>query len=97
MELQTTGLAHNGDNVVERRSQDLSGILGYTNDQRRDRNTGSSDMKYAARVPAVVIEQYLAKTGISFVELMSSAGESHWRAILNDPANDLFRIWKGKV
>lgn len=97
MELHTTGMMHTGDSIVERKSQDLSGILDYAHEQRRDRNTGSSDMKYAARIPAVIIEQYMAKTGTSFQELMSGSGEKHWRAILNDPDNDLFRIWKGKV
>jgi hypothetical protein len=56
---------------------------------------GSSDMRLAASVPVVLVEDYLNRHGISLGELGQS--QEHQKRLLNDPALAHFRIWKGRV
>lgn len=56
---------------------------------------GSADVKHAASIPFVIVEKYCNDKGITFEEFMN--GDKHIRAVLNDPSNDMFRIWKGAV
>lgn len=57
--------------------------------------TGSSEMRHAAKIPTSVIENYIARLGITFHEFM--ANPKHINAMLNDPDLAGFRIWQGKV
>lgn len=95
MDLISTGLRMDGDDLVERRSQDVSPILDFAQRQRNAREFGSSEMKHAAKIPKAVIENYIARTGITFHEFM--VNDYHIRAMLNDPELSGFRIWKGRV
>ena len=95
MDLITTGLRMDGDDLVERRSQDVAPILDHVTRLRNTGEVGSSEMKHAAKIPKAVIENYIARTGISFHEFM--VDEKHVRAMLNDPDLSGFRIWKGRV
>lgn len=52
-------------------------------------------MKHAAKIPKAVIENYMARVGITFHEFM--VDDKHVRAMLNDPELSGFRIWKGRV
>jgi hypothetical protein len=52
-------------------------------------------MRHAARVPAVLVEAYCNRHGISVHEFM--ANDEHVSRLLNDPVIAPFRIWKGKV
>lgn len=56
---------------------------------------GSSDMKHAALIPNVFIEDYCARNGITYEEWCRN--KEHVRRVLNDPALSAFRIWKGRV
>ncbi|NKJ22018.1 hypothetical protein [Dyella sp. SG609] len=56
---------------------------------------GSTEMRHAARVPAVLVESYCNRNGITVHEFM--ANDEHVSRLLNDPAIEPFRIWKGKV
>lgn len=95
MDLITTGLRLDGDDLIERRSQDVAPILDHVTRLRNAGEVGSSEMKHAAKIPKAVIENYIARTGISFHEFM--VDEKHIRAMLNDPDLSGFRIWKGRV
>lgn len=57
--------------------------------------TGSSEMRHAAKIPTSVIENYIARLGITFHEVM--ANPIHINAMLNDPELSGFRIWQGRV
>lgn len=52
-------------------------------------------MRHAARIPYVVIEQYLATHGIDLHEFHTNP--VHVKRMLNDPALAGFRIWQGKL
>lgn len=56
---------------------------------------GTGDMRLAASVPFVIVEQYLNKHGIGLQELGRSP--EHQRRLLNDPDLSMFRVWKGRV
>lgn len=57
--------------------------------------TGSSDMRLAASVPAVMVEKYLNDNHITMQEFVKS--QDHQKRLLNDPALAHFRIWKGRI
>jgi hypothetical protein len=56
---------------------------------------GSSDMRLAASVPAVLVERYCNQAGIDMAEFNSS--QDHKKRLLNDPALAAFRIWPGRI
>lgn len=75
--------------------QDCSPILEYAKARHNEGKTGSSEMRLAASIPHVVIEEYCRLNGIGFDECIQS--KEHSRRILNDPSLAGFRIWKGRV
>lgn len=77
------------------RTADMQPILDRVHDLRVAEAFGSSDMKHAAELHPLMVEQYLQRTGISFHEFCNS--QEHIKAIVNDPANAAFRIWQGRV
>ena len=89
------GLAIQDDQLVSYVEQDLDPILARTHDLRINGDTGGSDMKHAASIPNVLIEAYCNQKGITFQEWMQNP--VHIKAMLNDPQNECFRIWKGRV
>lgn len=77
------------------RVQDVEPILDFAHAQRVAGDVGSSEMRHAASLPMVVVEQYCNTNGISFNEFM--ADTKHVNAMLNDPVLRPFRIWEGRV
>ena len=75
------------------RSQDCTPIAEYAKAQHNAGMTGSADVKHAARVPMVIIEQYCNDNGVAFSEFMQNP--IHIKRLVQDPKNDAFRIWKG--
>lgn len=75
--------------------QDCTPILERAKAMHNEGLTGTADMRLAATVPMVVIEDYCNKNGVSYQEFMKS--DEHRRRLLNDPANSLFRVWAGRV
>ena len=76
--------------------QDCTPIAEFT---KAVHNTGyqgpSGEMKWAARVPDVMIEAYCNRVGITLAEFTRS--QEHKKRLLGDPALADFRIWKGQV
>ncbi len=75
--------------------QELVDTLDYCKARHNEGLHGEKDFKLAATVPAVLIEDYCFRNGITFREFMHN--REHTRRLLNDPALAGFRIWKGKV
>jgi len=77
------------------RSQDVNPIIDFAKGMQAIGATGSKDMKHAAEIPMVVVENYMTRLGINFEEFC--ANQEHGKALLNDPALADFRIWSGRV
>lgn len=75
--------------------QDATPIAEVTKAMHNEGLHGSSDLRYAAEVPVVFVEQYLNQHGITLQEFLRS--QEHKRRLLNDPAISAFRVWKGRV
>lgn len=77
------------------RTQDVTPIVGFAKGMQAIGATGSKDMRHAAEIPMLVVENYMTRTGINFHEFCNS--QEHAKALLNDPALAAFRIWEGRV
>lgn len=77
------------------RSQDVRPIMDFAHGMQAAGLTGSKDMKHAAEIPMLVVENYMLRLGINFEEFCASP--EHGKALLNDPALAAFRIWEGRV
>jgi hypothetical protein len=75
--------------------QDCTPYAEAAKEKHRSGNHGSKEMKHAGNLPFVAIEAYCNANGIDLREWMINP--HHARAMLNDPALDDFRIWKGRV
>jgi len=75
------------------RTQDCTAIAEYAKAQHNGGYHGTSEVKHAARLPLVIVEQYCNDNGVSFEQFMKDP--VHIRRIVKDPKNDAFRIWKG--
>jgi hypothetical protein len=83
------------DTTAVERIQDCTPIVDTTKALHNEGIHGSSEMRHAARLPMVIVEQYCNERGIGFDEFMQN--DAHLRAVLNDPALAAFRIWPGKI
>lgn len=81
--------------IVIARQQDVDPILKANAQKQIAGEVGSADMKHAASIPMVVIEDYCNKAGITFQQWMQDP--SHVKRMLSDPDLSMFRIWKGAV
>ena len=82
-------------NLVVGRSQDCTAIVEMAHQQRVAGNVGSSDMKFAGRIPDVEVEKYCNTYGVSYAEFIGNP--VHVKAWLNNPDNKHYRIWEGRV
>lgn len=82
-------------NMVVQRTQDCTPILDLCKSQHNEGIHGSSDVKLAAKLPFVVIENYCNVNNVEFSEAMRNP--IHLKRMLNDPDLSGFRIWKGRV
>jgi len=95
MGLIDTSYHHQGNEMIVNRSQDCTPIAEYAKAQHNAGYHGSSDVKHAARIPLVIAEKYCNENGVTFAELMTDT--KHMKRLVEDPANDAFRIWKGRL
>lgn len=76
------------------RSQDCTAIAEYAKSQHNAGFTGTSEVKHAARLPLIIVEQYCNDKGVTYEEFIKNP--VHIKRCVTDPKNDAFRIWKGK-
>jgi hypothetical protein len=92
--MQTQIHVHNGDATFQS-TQDCTPIFEQTQRLHNAGEHGSSEMKHAARLPQIMVEEYLKVNNILFSEFC--ANPAHIKRMLNDPSLAGFRIWKGRV
>lgn len=77
------------------RTQDVEPIVGYAQGMQALEMGNSKELKHAAEIPMVVVEQYMARKGITFAQFCETP--DHIKAVVNDPSLQAFRIWQGRV
>ena len=77
------------------RTQDCDPLAEHCKNLVSINAVGSKDIKFAGTIPDVFVEKYCNDHGILFSEFMSN--KEHVRRIMNDPAMEHFRVWKGKL
>lgn len=90
-----TTIAVEDGNLITGSTQDCTPILEHAQALQKAGAHGSSDMRLAASIPAVVIEKYLNDNGLLLSEF--AADPAHQRRLLNDPALAYFRVWPGAI
>ena len=93
-EMQTRVHVSDG-NVTFESIQDCTPIIERSKRMHNEGFTGSSEMKYAGRIPDVIVEKYCIDNNLTFREFCCD--EAHLKRVLNDPAMSAFRVWKGKI
>lgn len=83
------------DKMFVGRSQDCTPIAEFAKRQHNAGFHGSSEMRHAAKIPNVIIEQYCNDRQLLYSEVMRDP--VHIKRICNDPKNAAFRIWKGAL
>jgi hypothetical protein len=77
------------------RTQDVEPIVDYAKAMHNLGQGNGADLKHAAEIPMVIVEAYMARTGVTWAEFTQS--QDHIKAIVNDPALQAYRIWQGRV
>jgi hypothetical protein len=83
------------DRLYVGRSQDCTAIAEYAKALHNEGYHGSSEMKHAAKIPLVIVEKYCNERGITFEQFMGD--DKHIKAVVENPDNSVFRIWKGRL
>lgn len=81
--------------IHEANMDDLRMVADHCAALRSAGETGSSDMRLAARVPGFIVQKYINDNGITFADFMRDP--KHADRMLADPALAHFRVWQGRV
>ncbi|WGT64793.1 hypothetical protein [Variovorax paradoxus] len=77
------------------RTQDCTPVAERAKEMQRAGLHGSSEVKLAASIPNILIEQYCLDNDITYREWC--VDPAHIRRMLEDPALAHFRIWPGRI
>lgn len=94
MEIQTQVGISDGQAFI-RRTQDCTPIAERAQAMHREGHHGTAEVKLAASIPNILIEQYCQDNGITYREWL--VNPAHIRRMLADPALAHFRIWPGRI
>lgn len=83
------------DRVVVSLTQDCADLAEMTTAMRNEGLHGSSEMRLAARIPDIFIEDYCYRSGITYEEWVQNP--EHIKRVLEDPALATFRVWPGRI
>lgn len=89
------GLTAQDGAIITGIKQDCSPIVEHTKALHNIGDGNGKELKFAASIPLLFVEKYLADNGITMHEFSGNA--EHKRRLLNDPALAHFRVWKGRV
>lgn len=92
--MQTRVHVQDGDVTFES-IQDCTPILERASRMHNEGFTGSSEMRYAGRIPDVIVEKYCIDNNLTFREFCTN--KEHIKRIMNSPDMAGFRVWKGKL
>lgn len=95
MDLRTVDLITEDGKTLHVEAQDVEPVLLHAKFLRDSGQTGSGEMRHAAKIPTVVSENWRKARGISFHEFM--ANPAHMAAFLNSEEAAPYRIWKGRI
>jgi hypothetical protein len=90
-----TWMAEEDGKTIFRRTQDCTPIVEQCAQMRAVGNVGSSEMRWAGRIPAEQVEEYCNTHGITFREFCGN--EEHVKRYMNNPDHKLLRIWTGRL
>lgn len=90
-----TSLKVEDGRLIVNASQDCTPIAERCKALHNEGSHGSSEMRYAAEIPKVMVEKYCNDHGVTFAEFMNDP--VHVRRFCNDPDNKMFRIWPGQI
>ena len=91
-----TTVALQDGNLITGTTQDCAPIAERAKELHRSGYIGpSKDMRLAASVPYVLVEEYLNKNGITMREFTQS--DEHKSRFLNNPEISHFRVWGGRI
>lgn len=89
------GLGLQDGHIVQGIAQDCSPIVEHTKALHSIGDGNGKELKFAASIPLLFIEKYLADNNITMYEFSGNA--DHKKRLLNDPALAHFRVWKGRI
>lgn len=90
-----TWMAEEDGKTVFKRSQDCTPIVEQCKEMQAIGATGSSEMRWAGRIPKAEVEKYLNDNGITFREFCGDP--VHVQRYMNNPDHKLLRIWTGRL
>jgi hypothetical protein len=90
-----TRLKEEGGRLIISSSQDCTPIAERAKALHNAGIHGSSEMRHVAEIPKIIFEKYCNENGVSFAEAMSDP--VHIKRICNNPDNQMFRVWPGKI
>jgi hypothetical protein len=93
-DIATSITVHDGLATIQA-TQDCTPVMEQAIALHNEGRLGSSEMRHAARLPAILVEKYCLDNNVLFSEFC--ADPAHVRRMLQDPALAHFRIWRGKV
>lgn len=77
------------DQLIYQTKQDINPVVDHVKFLRDNTTKHGKDMRHVAEVP-MVLWQKAVREGWQ-------KDEAKWKKWLNDPDNEIFRTWKGKV
>src|SRR5690349_18336975 len=90
-----TWMAEEDGKTIFKRSQDCTPIVEQCKEMQAIGAVGSSEMRWAGRIPKAEVEKYLNDNGIDFAEFCQNP--VHVKRYLNNPDHSLLRIWTGRL
>lgn len=93
-DIRTSITVHDGQATIKA-TQDCTPVMDQAIALHNGGHLGSSEMRHAARIPAILVEKYCLDNDVLFSEFCSDP--AHVRRMLQDPALSHFRVWKGRI
>lgn len=89
-----TNIRLNGDSLIVTNTQDCTPIAEICKRLHNDGQFGTKEMRFAGTIPDVMVEAYCINNNVTYREVMTN--DEHIKRIMQDPAMDHFRVWKGR-
>lgn len=91
----TRGMMGEDGRLITGINQDCAPIVEHTKALHNIGSGNGKELKFAASIPLLFVEKYLADNNITMHEFSGNA--EHKKRLINDPALAHFRVWKGRI